>query len=187
MSISHLPDIERIFEVSVNVHSLQEDGHTDVIYLSRLKFPVMHLIYVGGKYKKDLSLFQRLENAGYFVPKEDRFYHLISSFDMEAFQIKRNEKLQGRTVLYKHVPASFSVHSNIDGHTTPQHRQSNGDPQKLIDELISVLLLQQESASRIMHEKFREIFPRLNDDIQETKKKAEPLLGRKKTQVQMKL
>ena len=78
---------------------------------------------------------------------------------MEAFQIKRNEKLQGREVLYKHAPASFSVHSNIDGHTAPQHRQSNGDPQKLIDKLMSVLLLQQESANRIMHENLERFLP----------------------------
>ena len=229
VSISHIPDIERIFEVSVNVHSLQENNHADIIYLSRLKFPVMHLnlyenhfsyiknfktyaqrfsclicdtsfdrvdnlnrhsktccneqqnIYVGGKYKKDHSLFQRLEMAGYYAPKEDRFYHLISSFDMEAFQVKRNEKLKGRDILYKHIPASFSVHSNIPGHTAAQHRQSSGDPQKLIDELISILLLQQETASRIMHEKFEEIFARLDKDIQEAKKKIGPLLGRDKT------
>ena len=29
--ISHLPDVERIFEVSINVHSLQDDGHAEVI------------------------------------------------------------------------------------------------------------------------------------------------------------
>ena len=185
--ISHLPDVERIFQVSINVHSLQEDGHAEVVYLSRLNYPVMNVnlykqhysfiskfdsyakrfsclicdstsdradnlkrhaktccneqqnIYVGGKYKKDLSLFQRLENAGYVVPEGDRFYPLISSFDMEAFQVKRNEKLRGRDILYKHVPASFSVHSNIPGHTAPQHRQSSENPQKLIDELVYIL------------------------------------------------
>ena len=77
-------------------------------------------------------------------------------------QVKRNEKLKGRDILYKHIPASFSVHSNIPGHTAAQHKQSSGDPQKLIDELISILLLQQETSRGIMHEKFREIFARLD-------------------------
>ena len=43
VQISHIPDIERIFEVSVNVYSLNENGQADIIYLSRLKFPPMHL------------------------------------------------------------------------------------------------------------------------------------------------
>ena len=37
VSVSHLSNIERIFEVSINVHSLQPDGHADVIYLSKFK------------------------------------------------------------------------------------------------------------------------------------------------------
>ena len=41
--ISHIPDLERIFEVSTNVYSLQPDGQADVIYLSKFKHPVMHL------------------------------------------------------------------------------------------------------------------------------------------------
>ena len=43
VQINHLPDIERIFEVSINVYSLNEDGQADIMYLSKFKFPSMHL------------------------------------------------------------------------------------------------------------------------------------------------
>ena len=41
--ISHIPDIDRIFEVAINVYDLQPDGMADVIYLSKFKYPSLHL------------------------------------------------------------------------------------------------------------------------------------------------
>ena len=221
--ISHIPDIERIFEVSVHVHSLQSDGHADVIYLSRLHYPSMHLnlhenhfsyitkfesfakrfkclecdvtfnrtndlkrhiktccteqkeIFVGGKYKRDRALFQRLEQAGYHTENDDQYCPLISTFDFEALQVKRGEKIKGRDILYKHIPATFSVHSNIPAHTEVEHRQSNGNPQKLVDELIAILHLHQETASQIMLQKHRNVLDSLERDIVELTENLETM------------
>ena len=41
--ISHIPDIDRIFDVAINVYDLQPDGMADVIYLSKFKYPSLHL------------------------------------------------------------------------------------------------------------------------------------------------
>ena len=81
--------------------------------------------------------------------------------------------------MYKHVPASFSVHSNVPGHTEPQHRQSSGDPQKLVDELVSILHQQQVSASEIMYQKFENVFQSLDNDIEELTEKLECLSDEK--------
>ena len=116
------------------------------------------------------------------LPKQSRFVLYSSLWGIPFYDRRSLGRGRGRDILYKHVPASFSVHSNIPGHTAPEHIQSSRNPQKLIDELVSILLLQQESASRIMHEKFSDIFTRLDDSIQYSKKKVEPLLGKDRLQ-----
>ena len=100
---------------------------------------------------------------------------MISTYDFEAIQVKRGEKLRGRDILYKHIPATFSVHSNVPGHTEAQHRQSTGNPQRLVDELVSILHLQQVSVSQIMHRKFETIFHELDRDIQELTEELESI------------
>ncbi len=40
--ISHIPDIDRIFKVAINVYDLHPDGMADVIYLSKFKYPSLH-------------------------------------------------------------------------------------------------------------------------------------------------
>ena len=63
--ISHRPEIERIFEVSINVHSLQEDGQADVIYLLRLNYSdiveTREVMYeaLGKEYKEAFNTYQK--------------------------------------------------------------------------------------------------------------------------------
>ena len=221
VQISHIPEIERTFEVSVNVYTLNIDGHADIIYLSKLKFPPMHVnlyknhfcyiknmntfakrfqcqmcemifdrncslsrhvksccteqseIYDGGKYKRDMTLFERLELAGYVVPKADRYYEYVSCYDFEAMLVKRSEKLKGREIVQQHIPATFSVHSNVPGCTQVQHRVSSGNPQTLVDELIRILRYHQQSASREVHQKYQSTFIQLDADPRELEEKLE--------------
>ncbi len=41
--ISHIPDIDRISKVAINVYDLHPDVMADVIYLSKFKYPSLHL------------------------------------------------------------------------------------------------------------------------------------------------
>ena len=68
-----------------------------------------------------------------------------------------------------HVPATFSVCSNIPGHTEPVHKVSNGNPQNLVDEMVKLQLEHQTTASRLMREKFQWVFNILTrkEDIQQ--------------------
>ena len=50
--------MERIFKVSINVHSLQADGQADVIYLSRLNYPVMNV----NLYKQHFSFISKFDS-----------------------------------------------------------------------------------------------------------------------------
>ena len=77
-------------------------------------------VYLGGKFKKDETLFQRLEKEGINVTEENT-NPFFSVFDFEAIQARRDENFQGRDIYYKHIPATFSLCSNIPYHIEPVH------------------------------------------------------------------
>ena len=127
----------------------------------------------GGKYKSDNTLFERLENIGLNVTQEDRFYPYFSCYDYEALQVPRDEKILGRDICFKHIPATFSICSNIPGHTNPIHKVSNGNPQHLVDKMVKIQLQQQQIASKLMHEKFADEFFLLEEYITEVEGELE--------------
>lgn len=202
VNISHIPTLEVLFNVAVNIYLLNEDGSADIIYLSRLQTIPMHInlyknhfsyicnfktyakrfecnmcnrifdrsdslkkhievcctekeeVYIGGKFKRDETIFERLEKEGYVINEEDRYYPFITVFDYEALQVSHNETIRGRDIYYKHVPATFSVCSNIPDHSEPVHVTSNGDAQQLVDEMVIIQLKHQQKASKILRQKY---------------------------------
>ena len=119
-------------------------------------------LYTGGKFDASLeTVFDKLEKIGIVVPEEDRYYKYVSVFDFEAIQVPDETRAHGRDYHFIHIPATFSVCSNIDGFKEPVHVQSEGSPQKLVDELVKLQLQHQEAASRIMRKKFDYIFEEL--------------------------
>ena len=207
-----IPEIERIFHVSINVYNLKEDGVADTVYLSGFNYEKMHLnlykehfsyiskftsyakryvcseceyifehsrdlakhlktcnkekedIFRGGKLWRDWTIFERLEEDGYDIPPEGRFYKYTSSLDFESILVKRDENIRGRKYVQKHVPVTFSVHSNIPGYQEPHHETSR-DPKELVDKLIGILLKHQEKSSSLLLEKHANIFSQLEEDI----------------------
>ena len=122
-------------------------------------------IYVGGKFKPNETLFERLESwkIGINVPEKERYYRYVSAFDFESIQVPDDEVVHGRSMRTVHVPVTFSIYSNIDEHTEPVHVVSDGDPQKLVDRMIEIQLKQQEKASSLMHAKFHWVFKHLEE------------------------
>ena len=55
--------------------------------------------------------------------------------------------------------------SNIPDHTEPIHVVSKGDPQELVDEMVTIQLKHQSKASFLMRQKFEEVFNLLNQEI----------------------
>jgi len=82
-------------------------------------------LYKGGKLRPAETLFDWLEKEGINVPEQDRYYKFFSVFDYEAVQEKREEKVKGRDIKSMHVPASFSLCSNIPDHTQAIHEVSD--------------------------------------------------------------
>ena len=93
-----------------------------------------------------------MEKEGISVPEQDKYYKFISVFDYEAIQVKSEEKIKGRDIKSTHIPASFSLCSNIPNHTEPIHVVSEGDIQKLVDKMVWHQLQHSKAASEIMKE-----------------------------------
>ena len=121
--------------------------------------------YNGGKLKPPETIFDWLEKEGINVPKEDRFYKFVSVYDYEAIQIKSGYNLKGRDIKATHVPASFSLCSNIPNHTAPIHEVSDGNTQLLIDKVVLHQLNHQKAASVIMRKKFDYVIDKIRTEI----------------------
>ena len=105
------------------------------------------------------------------VPDTDRFDPYFAVYDFEALQVPIDEELQGRTLHYKHVPATVSICSNIPGHYDAFHLRSNGNPQQLVDTFVEELLKIQAVRERLLTEKYQSIIDDLNLQQLECKKK----------------
>ena len=137
-------------------------------------------LFPGGKFKVEQTLFERLEDYGYNVKEQDRYCKFISVYDYESILRKKEEMIKGRKTQSFHVPATFSVCSNIPGYTEPEHVTSDGSPQKLVDKMVQIQLKHQEVVSKIMREKFQWVIDGLEQDIcknPENVKKYQTLLN----------
>ena len=130
-------------------------------------------VYIGGKFRRDKTLFERLEDEGIYIPEEHRFYPFVSVFDYESLQVRQDQVIRGRAICFDHVPATFSVCSNIPNHTDAIHEVSNGKPQELVDKMIGIQLAHQETASYLMRQKFARILEYLNETILELEENLE--------------
>ena len=147
-------ECDRIFNRSTDLNRHMKTCRTEVEHVFR-----------GGKFDPSLrNIFEKLEQAGIFVPEEERYYEFVSVFDFEAIQVPDNTRVHGRDIHYIHIPATFSICTNIEGYKTPVHVQSKGNPQELVDELVRQQLLHQERASQIMRKRFDWVFEKLQDD-----------------------
>ena len=91
----------------------------------------------------------------------------MSVFDYEAMQVLKDDVINGRDICFEHVPATFSLCSNIPGHKEPVHVQSEGDPQALVDKMVEIQMIHQEVASQIMQEKHQIILEALYNRLEE--------------------
>ena len=89
------------------------------------------------------------------------------TFDYETLLLPIKDTINGCTISSKHVPASFSVCSNIPNHTTPINKVSKGSPQQLVDEMIQILLQQQEAVSILMRKKHKVTIDKLESMVSE--------------------
>ena len=110
--------------------------------------------YKGGKYRQKKTLFDDLEQISIDVPENLRFCPWFTVFDMESIQVQVDDELNGRKLVSRHEPATYSTCSNLPGHKDPVHMRSDGDTQKLIDNLVLENLKQQATFSKLMRGRY---------------------------------
>ena len=105
-------------------------------------------IYPGGVYQPSPSIFQRLDDEGFVVIEDLRYYPYRATFDFECyFSDERppsdSDKFQWSA---RHVPLSVSVASNVPGHDDTQCYVTNGDSDKLVEDMMAHLITLSDAA-----------------------------------------
>ena len=104
--------------------------------------------YKGGVYHPPPSVFERLDDEGIVVEKTLRYYPYRATFDFECFFDRDNLPADTDHVQWvaRHVPLSVSVASNVPGHEDAQCYITNGDSNKLVEEMVNNLITISDAA-----------------------------------------
>ena len=95
-------------------------------------------VYKGGIYRPPSSVFERLDDEGIVVSDYLRYYPYRATFDFECYF--NDERLPTNTDhvewIARHVPLSVSVASNVPGYEPAQCYITDGDSDKLVEEMM---------------------------------------------------
>ena len=105
-------------------------------------------VYNGGVYHPPPSVFERLDDEGIVVDEGLRYYPYRGTFDFECFFDRNNLPTYTNTLQWsaRHVPLSVSVASNVPGHEDAQCYITNGDSDKLVEEMMNNLIAISDAA-----------------------------------------
>ena len=119
-------------------------------------------IYKGGFYSNNLTIFERLEEVGIVVPKEDRMYEYFSVLDAEALLLKADSGSAKKSRwVHEHKIISVSVCSNVPGFDKPKCFL-DPDSGTLVQSMIYYLHDIQGEVERLMREKWRTVLDQLD-------------------------
>ena len=105
-------------------------------------------IYKGGVYRPPSSVFERLDDEGIVVVDSLRYYPYRATFDFECYFDGENIPTNTDHVQWiaRHVPLSVSVASNVPGYEPAQCYITDGDSDKLVEEMMNNLIAISDAA-----------------------------------------
>ena len=105
-------------------------------------------VYKGGVYRPPSSIFERLDDEGIIVEDVLRYYPYRATFDFECYFDRDNLPADTNTLQWsaRHVPLSVSMASNLPGHEDAQCYITNGDSNKLVEEMVNNLITISDAA-----------------------------------------
>ena len=125
------------------------------------------------------TVFDLLEDEGFTVPPELRYFPYRATFDFESM-FDRNNCPNDTAKLHweaKHVPLSVSVCSNVRGYDQPKCFVSNADPRQLVQDMVKYLVEISKESYRLLKQDFatlsEEIDERLGPDDQSEQNNSE--------------
>ena len=106
------------------------------------------LVYKGGVYHPPSSVFERLDDECIVVGDSLRYYPYRATFDFECYF--NDERLPTNTDhvewIASHVPLSVSMASNVPGYEPAQCYITDGDSDKLVEEMMNNLIAISDAA-----------------------------------------
>ncbi len=123
--------------------------------------------YPGGYFISPPTIFELLEDEGFDIPEQMKFFPYRAVFDFECYldksaSVQTSDKLTWEA---KHIPVSVSVCSNIPDFQSPKCFISEGDPQILVDQMMNYLLQISNHSKALMQESHQSIFQELDTRI----------------------
>ena len=105
-------------------------------------------VYKGGVYRPPSSVFERLDDEGIVVSDYLRYYPYRATFDFECYFDGENIPTNTDHVewIARHVPLSVSVASNVPGYEPAQCYITDGDSDKLVEEMMNNLIAMSDTA-----------------------------------------
>ena len=128
--------------------------------------------FPGGVYHNSYTIFEKLEQIGIQVPKQDCIYPYYACYNFEAYLYNDQLPENGPKLLLeaRHVPMSVGIASNVPGFEEGKYFITSGNEKELIKNLLDYLEAISLSAYRLVKEKFRTTFEALESSENVRKK-----------------
>ena len=120
-------------------------------------------IYKGGVYRPPSSVFERLDDEGVVVSDSLRYYPYRATFDFECYFDCENIPTNTDHVewIARHVPLSVSVASNVPGYEPAQCYITDGDSDKLVEEMMNNLIAISDAAYDLLKPSYESVLDQL--------------------------
>ena len=121
------------------------------------------------------TIWEDLADEGIEVEEKRRYFPYFAAFDIESYHQKCDEdtpKPDGNLrYTTRHVPMSVSVNSNVPGYDKAYCMVSEGDPQKLIDTMVTYLLELSQRSYQLLESTYCDVLEKIDSKAAEMKKR----------------
>ena len=111
------------------------------------------------------SVFQRLDDEGFAVIEDLRYYPYRAKFDFECYFNDERLPPDSDRVQWsaRHVPLSVSLASNVPGHDDAQCYVTNGDSDKLVEDMMAHLITISDAAYESLLPSYKDVLACLKE------------------------
>lgn len=127
--------------------------------------------FVGGLYKPNQNIFERVDKLGVYVDEELRYNPYFICYDFEAMLNKIDENQKNTKWTAQHIPISVSVCSNIPNFTEAVCIvNENNNLNEFINKFVQLLIKMSKLAGDILKFKYEQIYNKLINIVDKKKK-----------------
>ena len=124
-------------------------------------------VYPGGVYHSTPSVFERLADENIRVAEALQYYPYRATFDFECWFDTEHLPADSARVHWvaRHVPLSVSVASNVPGHEQVTCIVTDGDVNKLVSTMMTVLQAMSEAAYDKIKDSYDHVLEQLAEEV----------------------